>query len=257
MTDDLVKQALAELGDVVRCHCDEAFRDRGLQDPECNCDSMDAVRVVLARIEALERERREAALDALAAMGQAQEAYEAQLKAEAKVEQLEREAILDAKLLADTQALLDTALEAVIDAKLVAEAKLAEVEAERDATTRLLAAAGDGLRLMARAEAAEAKLAEAVKMLDERDREYNRLTNGMIERHAATVATLTKKMEAMRGAAEEAAEVIHKAYVSATMEAVNAGPSHPLKDNIDKWRVRCLRAEEALRAALTTEKTNG
>lgn len=37
------------------------------------------------RIEALERERREAALDALAAMGQAQEAYEAQLKAEATV----------------------------------------------------------------------------------------------------------------------------------------------------------------------------
>ncbi len=35
------------------------------------------------RIEWLERERREAALDALAAMGQAQEAYEAQLKAEA------------------------------------------------------------------------------------------------------------------------------------------------------------------------------
>lgn len=220
--DDPVKQALAELGDVVRCRCHEAFRDRGLQDPQCQCDSMDAVRVVIARIEWLERER-----------------------------------VLDAKLLADTQALLDTALEAVIDAKLVAEAKLAEVEAERDATTRLLAAAGDGLRLMARAEAAEAKLAEAVKMLDERDREYNRLTNGMIERHAATVATLTKKMEAMRGAAEEAAEVIHKAYVSATMEAVNAGPSHPLKDNIDKWRVRCLRAEEALRAALTTEKTNG
>ncbi len=140
-----------------------------------------------------------------------------------RIEQLERERVLDAKLLADTQALLDTALEAVIDAKLVAEAKLAE----------------------------------AVKMLDERDREYNRLTNGMIERHAATVATLTAQLEAMRGAAEEAAEVIHKAYVSATMEAVNAGPSHPLKDNIDKWRVRCLRAEEALRAALTTEKTNG
>lgn len=43
------------------------------------------------RIEALEREKREAALDAIAAMGQAQEAYEAQLKAEAKVEALERE----------------------------------------------------------------------------------------------------------------------------------------------------------------------
>ncbi len=70
-----------------------------------------AMREAAARIEQLEREKREAALDALAAMGQAQEAYEAQLKAEACAEVLEREAILDAKLLADTQALLDTALE--------------------------------------------------------------------------------------------------------------------------------------------------
>jgi hypothetical protein len=120
MTDDLVKQALAELGDVVRCCCHEAFRDRDLQDPQCNCDSMDAVRVVIARVEWLERERaldaklladtqalldkaevvmreaadriqqlerekREAALDALAAHGQAHDAYEAQLKAEATV----------------------------------------------------------------------------------------------------------------------------------------------------------------------------
>lgn len=37
------------------------------------------------RIEALEREKREAALDALAAHGQAHDAYEAQLKAEARL----------------------------------------------------------------------------------------------------------------------------------------------------------------------------
>ncbi len=152
--DDALKQALAELGDVVRCCCHEAFRDRGLQDPQCNCDSMDAVRVVIARIEWLERER-----------------------------------VLDAKLLADTQALLDTALEAVIDAKLVAEAKLAEVEAERDATTRLLAAAGDGLRLMARAEAAE-----------------------------ATVATLTAQVEAMRLSAMKAMTIANGALDSTATE---------------------------------------
>lgn len=78
MSDDLVKQALAELGDMVRCRCHEAYRNRDLQDPQCNCDSMDAVRTVIARI-----------------------AW------------LEREAILDAKLLADTQALLDTAVDAL------------------------------------------------------------------------------------------------------------------------------------------------
>jgi hypothetical protein len=69
-----------------------------------------------AKSEKLEREKREAALDALAAMGQAQEAYEAQLKAEAKVEKLEQEHVLDAKLLADTQALLDKAVVALREA---------------------------------------------------------------------------------------------------------------------------------------------
>jgi hypothetical protein len=68
---------------------------------------MDAVRVVIARIEVLERER-----------------------------------VLDAKLLADTQALLDTALEAVIDAKLVAEAKVQALEAERDAALAALEESG-------------------------------------------------------------------------------------------------------------------
>lgn len=80
----------------------------------------------------------------------------------------------------------------------------------------------------------------------------------MQPRRPQDAAPATDVVDALVKAAEEAAEVIHKAYVSATMEAVNAGPSHPLKDNIDKWRVRCLRAEEALRAALTTEnQTNG
>jgi hypothetical protein len=57
MTDDPVKQALAELSDLVRCRCHEAYRDRGLQDPQCMCDSADAVKVVTDRIEELERDR--------------------------------------------------------------------------------------------------------------------------------------------------------------------------------------------------------
>jgi hypothetical protein len=99
--DDALKQALAELGDVVRCRCDEAYRERDLQDPQCQCDSMDAVRVVIARIEWLERER-----------------------------------VLDAKLLADTQALLDTAVVALQNIAhgggytdmQIARAALAEIE---------------------------------------------------------------------------------------------------------------------------------
>lgn len=151
-----------------------------------------------------------------------------------RIEWLERERVLDAKLLADTQALLDTALEAVIDAKLVGEAKLAEVEATED--VGILRARVDELQRL------NADLTRQVQMQPRRPQD---------------AAPATDAVDALVKAAEEAAEVIHKAYVSATMEAVNAGPSHPLKDNIDKWRVRCLRAEEALRAALTTEKTNG
>ncbi|QCP84308.1 hypothetical protein EYE35_01030 [Cereibacter sphaeroides] len=58
--------------------------------------------------------------------------------------------------------------------------------------------------------------------------------------------TVTALVEALR----EATEVVHKAFVAATMESVNAGPSHPLAANFDKWRVRCANAEERARAAL-------
>lgn len=59
----------------------------------------------------------------------------------------------------------------------------------------------------------------------------------------------------------EAVEIVHKSYVAATMEAVNAGPSHPIKDKYDAWRVRCMNAETKARAALsaapTGEESNG
>ena len=54
MSDDLVKQAMAELTDVVRCRCNEAYTGRGLHDPDCQCDSAEAVKVVTDRIEELE-----------------------------------------------------------------------------------------------------------------------------------------------------------------------------------------------------------
>ena len=67
MSDDLVKQALAELGDVVRCRCHEAYTGRGMHDPDCQCDSADAVKAVSeeiaalqARVAELEAERDEA-----------------------------------------------------------------------------------------------------------------------------------------------------------------------------------------------------
>lgn len=53
MTDAKLTQAMAELQEVVRCRCDEAYRDRGLKDPHCECDSADAVKVVADRIKDL------------------------------------------------------------------------------------------------------------------------------------------------------------------------------------------------------------
>lgn len=60
MSDDLIKQALAELGDIVHCRCHEAYKDRNLQDPQCQCDSADALTTVSKHIEQLERELDEA-----------------------------------------------------------------------------------------------------------------------------------------------------------------------------------------------------
>jgi hypothetical protein len=54
MTDKELTQAMAELQDVVSCRCDEALKDRGLQDTKCQCESAEAVKVVASRIKDLE-----------------------------------------------------------------------------------------------------------------------------------------------------------------------------------------------------------
>jgi chromosome segregation ATPase len=65
MTDEtLVKQALAELGDIVRCHCDEACISRGLHDPSCNCDSSEALATVKKHIRKLTEQLEAARADA-------------------------------------------------------------------------------------------------------------------------------------------------------------------------------------------------
>ena len=54
MSNDLVKQSIAELQDLLRCRCHPAYKDRGLHDPDCDCDSADAVLVVIDYIAELE-----------------------------------------------------------------------------------------------------------------------------------------------------------------------------------------------------------
>jgi hypothetical protein len=54
MSDDQVKQSIAELQDLVRCRCHPAYKDRGMHDPDCDCDSADAVQVVVDHIEELD-----------------------------------------------------------------------------------------------------------------------------------------------------------------------------------------------------------
>ena len=48
--------------------------------------------------------------------------------------------------------------------------------------------------LLAQRAADAARIREAVKMLDEKDREYNHLTNDMIERHAARIRELQERV---------------------------------------------------------------
>jgi hypothetical protein len=43
------------LQDLVRCRCHEAYKGRGLHDPNCHCDSADAVKVVADDLEALDK----------------------------------------------------------------------------------------------------------------------------------------------------------------------------------------------------------
>ena len=42
------EDALAELEDLVRCRCSPAYKNRGLHDPDCDCDSADSVAVLRA-----------------------------------------------------------------------------------------------------------------------------------------------------------------------------------------------------------------
>ena len=73
MTDKELTLAMAELQEVVRCRCDEAYRDRGLKDPQCECDSAEAVKVVADRIEALTEQLAAAQQDAKEAEAYAEE----------------------------------------------------------------------------------------------------------------------------------------------------------------------------------------
>lgn len=71
--EELVKQALAELGDVVRCRCHEAYKGRGLHDPDCQCDSAEALATVTKHIEALTEQLEAARADAKEAEAYAEE----------------------------------------------------------------------------------------------------------------------------------------------------------------------------------------
>ena len=64
-----IEQAIDELRDLVRCRCHPGFKDRGLRDPACNCDSAEAVEVLANALPAVQPDARETALrEALAAV---------------------------------------------------------------------------------------------------------------------------------------------------------------------------------------------
>ena len=54
MSDLSIEQAIDELRDLVRCRCHPGFKDRGLHDPDCNCDSAEAVEVLVSALPAVQ-----------------------------------------------------------------------------------------------------------------------------------------------------------------------------------------------------------
>ena len=48
-----IADAIAELKDLVRCTCHPAYKDRNMHDPQCDCDSADAVDAIVAEIKRL------------------------------------------------------------------------------------------------------------------------------------------------------------------------------------------------------------
>ena len=57
MSDLSIEQAIAEMRDLVRCRCHPGFKDRGLHDPDCNCDSAEAVEVLVSALPAVQPDR--------------------------------------------------------------------------------------------------------------------------------------------------------------------------------------------------------
>jgi hypothetical protein len=55
-----VDQAIAELQELVKCRCDPAYEDRGLHDPNCQCDYASEVKVIVDYIEQLNAKLAEA-----------------------------------------------------------------------------------------------------------------------------------------------------------------------------------------------------
>ena len=54
MSDLSIEQAIAEVRDLVRCRCHPAFTERKLHDPDCNCDSAEAVEVLANALPAVQ-----------------------------------------------------------------------------------------------------------------------------------------------------------------------------------------------------------
>jgi CHASE3 domain sensor protein len=132
MTDEvLVKQALAELGDVVRCRCHEAYKGRGLHDPDCQCDSAEALATVTKHIEALTEQLEAARADAKEA-----EAYAEELEKQLNICRMAQ--VVMENGIAQVEGEFARAMKHVMDYSndrhlvAFARAALAEIEGERD-----------------------------------------------------------------------------------------------------------------------------
>jgi hypothetical protein len=55
--NDTIQDAIGDLRDLVRCRCHSDYKDRGMHDPYCDCDSAEAVEVLARAIPTTQPDR--------------------------------------------------------------------------------------------------------------------------------------------------------------------------------------------------------
>jgi chromosome segregation ATPase len=229
---DLCAQGEAALTTIKRLRKYD-WQDWAAVDVEDAAQIVAGVPALIAAIRELEAQKRDLALDVLAASGQAQDAYEAQLAAEAKLADLERAAQENDP--SNLWRFWSQKSQALAD-------KLAEVEKERDEYQRQASKLQEEVMRLGR-ELNTARYGQPDFSWSIHKEAMAEMT-ARAEAAEATVASLKEQVEAMRGALKNIDALDPEKHIDGC--------------SVNVLRGLVLRMGEIARAALTTEnQTNG